>query len=244
MFQTKRVSFSEWQEMALKKDIEIIVKKLNSHESILFSLCWELVLALGTIILDHLFDTEKAPIWVWILLVVLAILPPAIVLAIHFIKWWRIIKAVRIGRLNTKSYIDTFDNQISYWVMLCNSYKNMLYDDSPDTQAEKHFLYCEGSYFNNKSMHALYTMKPNFQAVFSSDIDVVKKNGLIELSRLTTTLELIKKQQEELDNAVADSTDPAIINQRNLNRKYADELQDLLKDMQRYYGNVFDFRWD
>ena len=47
----KRVNFSDWQEMALKKDIEQIKKKLTSQEPILFSLCWELVLALGSIIL-------------------------------------------------------------------------------------------------------------------------------------------------------------------------------------------------
>ena len=56
----KKVNFSDWQEMALKKDIEQIKKKLTSQEPILFSLCWELVLALGSIITDHLFDTESA----------------------------------------------------------------------------------------------------------------------------------------------------------------------------------------
>lgn len=32
----KRVSFSDWQEMALKKDVEDIKKKLNSHETVFF----------------------------------------------------------------------------------------------------------------------------------------------------------------------------------------------------------------
>ena len=44
----KEVNFSDWQEMALKKDVEQIKKKIYSQEPIFFSLCWELILVLGS----------------------------------------------------------------------------------------------------------------------------------------------------------------------------------------------------
>ena len=66
-----RIKFNDWQEMALKKDTESIIKKLNSQEPIFFSLCWEIVLAMGAIIVDaqgvlnvlyNLYDPEaKVP---------------------------------------------------------------------------------------------------------------------------------------------------------------------------------------
>lgn len=163
----ERVNFSDWQEMALKKDIEQIKKKMTSQEPILFSLCWELVLVLGTIITDHLFDTESAPEWVWITVIILAVAPAMVILGCTAIKWICSILRVKKGILNIKDYVDIFDNEISYWVMLSNAYTDMLIKDTGDKNSEKEFLYREGCYYNNKSMHALYAMKSNFDMVFT-----------------------------------------------------------------------------
>lgn len=111
----KKVNFSDWQEMALKKDIEQIKKKLTSQEPILFSLCWELVLALGSIITDHLFDTESAPEWVWIIVIILAVTPAIVILGCMAAKWVYSILRVKKGILNVKDFVDVFDNEISYW---------------------------------------------------------------------------------------------------------------------------------
>ena len=60
-----RVNFSDWQEMALKKDIEQIKKKLTSQEPVLFSLCWELVLAFNVKDSVDIFDNQ---ISYWVML--------------------------------------------------------------------------------------------------------------------------------------------------------------------------------
>lgn len=140
----KRVNFSDWQEMALKKDIEQIKKKLTSQEPILFSLCWELVLALGSIITDHLFDTESAPEWVWIIVIILAVTPAIVILGCMAAKWVHSILRVKKGILNVKDFVDVFDNEISYWVMLSNAYTDMLTEDTNAGSSEKEFLYREG----------------------------------------------------------------------------------------------------
>lgn len=100
----KRVNFSDWQEMALKKDIEQIKKKLTSQEPVLFSLCWELILALGSIIVDHLFDTERAPQWVWIAVLVSAVVPAILILGYKVLKWINSIRLVKKGKLNITQY--------------------------------------------------------------------------------------------------------------------------------------------
>ena len=183
-----KINFSDWQEMALKKDVEDIKKKINSQEPILFSLCWEIVLALGSIIVDHLFDTDQAPTWVWILVIIAAVIPPSIVIIYKVYCLQKSIHLAKKGKLKIRSYVDVFDNQISYWVMLSNSYADMLTEvvTSPNaitSDAEKEFLYREGCYYNNKSIQALYSMKSNFDKIFSSNIDEVKRNNLIDLAR-------------------------------------------------------------
>ena len=111
-----RVNFSDWQEMALKKDIEQIKKKLTSQEPVLFSLCWELVLALGSIIADHLFDTENAPEWIWFTVIALAVIPAAVILGVVVGKWICSIVGVKKGNFNVKDSVEIFDTAISYWV--------------------------------------------------------------------------------------------------------------------------------
>ena len=177
--------------MALKKDIEQIKKRLTSQEPILFSLCWELVLALGSIITDHLFDTESAPEWVWIIVIILAVTPAIVILGCMATKWVHSILRVKKGILNVKDYVDVFDNEISYWVMLSNAYTDMLTEDTNAGSSEKEFLYREGCYYNNKSMHALYAMKSNFDKVFSYNLDEVRKKNLVDMERLFNLLSVM-----------------------------------------------------
>lgn len=142
----KKVGFSDWQEMALKKDVEDIKRTLNSQEPILFSLCWELAIALGSIIVDHLFDVSKTPVWVWIVIIICAIIPIGVIIGNKITLWVFSIHRAKKGNLMIKEYIDIFDNQLSYWVMLSNSYADMLtkaVKDGHSTKAEKEFLYRE-----------------------------------------------------------------------------------------------------
>lgn len=227
----KKVNFSDWQEMALKKDIEQIKKKLTSQEPILFSLCWELVLALGSIITDHLFDTESAPEWVWIIVIILAVTPAIVILGCMAAKWVYSILRVKKGILNVKDFVDVFDNEISYWVMLSNAYTDMLTEDTNAGSLEKEFLYREGCYYNNKSMHALYAMKSNFDKVFSYNLDEVRKKNLVDMERLFNLLSVMNEQQIRLDTAVHGINSNGIERQRELNKGYLQELKAFLTDL-------------
>ena len=239
----KRVNFSDWQEMALKKDIEQIRKKINSQEPVLFSLCWELILALGSIIVDHLFDTESAPQWVWIAVLVSAVVPAILILGYKVLKWINSIRLVKKGKLDIRDSVDVFDNQISYWVMLSNAYTDMLAEAPEDEKAEREFLYREGCYYNNKSMRALYEMKPNFHKIFSDDPEDVLKKNLVDLERLRNLLGVMKVQQNKLDNAAKKMDGTEIERQRELNAKNLKLFMDFLGDVEKNYKS-WDFKWE
>lgn len=241
-----RVNFSDWQEMALKKDIEQIKKKLTSQEPVLFSLCWELVLALGSIIADHLFDTENAPEWIWFTVIALAVIPAAVILGVVVGKWICSIVSVKKGKFNVKDSVDIFDNQISYWFMLSNAYTDMLLEDINGTNSEKEFLYREGCYYNNKSMQAIYAMKSNFDKIFSMDPQKVKKDSLVDMERLFNILRVMKEQQDRLDATVSEISSEGIKRQRELNEKYMDDLMRFVKDLNESNekSRIKTFKWD
>ena len=240
-----RVNFSDWQEMALKKDIEQIKKKLTSQEPVLFSLCWELVLALGSIIADHLFDTENAPEWIWFTVIALAVVPAAVILGAVAGKWICSIVSIKKGKFNVKDSVDIFDNQISYWVMLSNAYTDMLLEDINGTNSEKEFLYREGCYYNNKSMQAIYAMKSNFDKIFSMDPQKVKSDSLVDMERLFNILRVMKEQQDRLDSAISEIRSEGIERQRELNKEYMDDLMKFVKDLNKSNeaSNVKTFKW-
>ena len=241
-----RVNFSDWQEMALKKDIEQIKKKLTSQEPVLFSLCWELVLALGSIIADHLFDTENAPEWIWFTVIALAVIPAAVILGVVVGKWICSIVSVKKGKFNVKDSVDIFDNQISYWVMLSNAYTDMLLEDINGTNSEKEFLYREGCYYNNKSMQAIYAMKSNFDKIFSMDPQKVKEDSLVDMERLFNILRVMKEQQDRLDATISEISSEGIKRQRELNEKYMDDLMKFVKDLNESNEKIRikTFKWD
>ena len=241
-----RVNFSDWQEMALKKDIEQIKKKLTSQEPVLFSLCWELVLALGSIIADHLFDTENAPEWIWFTVIALAVIPAAVILGVVVGKWICSIVSVKKGKFNVKDSVDIFDNQISYWVMLSNAYTDMLLEDINGTNSEKEFLYREGCYYNNKSMQAIYAMKSNFDKIISMDPQKVKEDSLVDMERLFNILRVMKEQQDRLDATISEISSEGIKRQRELNEKYMDDLMKFVKDLNESNekSRIKTFKWD
>lgn len=243
-----KINFSDWQEMALKKDVEDIKKKVNSQEPILFSLCWEIILALGSIIADHLFDIEQSPIWVWILVIAAAVVPPLIVIIYRFYCWVISIKSAKRGKLKIRSSVDVFDNQISYWVMLSNSYADMLTEvvNNPNaiaSDSEKEFLYREGCYYNNKSMQALYGMKSNFDKIFSSDNDEIKRNSLFDIERLHNILSVMHEQQIQLNRGIDGVNSEGIRNQKGMNAMYERELLEFLKDLNAVFHDT-QFKWN
>lgn len=117
-----RIKFNDWQDMALKKDTETIIKSINSHEPVFFSLCIEIIVAVGAVIIDHFFDKEAVNPWIWIIATIIAVIVPLYMVILKLVKWISAIKRVKKGKLGVRQFVDLYDNQICYYVMTSNSY--------------------------------------------------------------------------------------------------------------------------
>lgn len=195
------IKFNEWSDMGQKKDIETINKKLDSREPVFLSICIEIVIAVGVVLIDHLFDTDETPIAVWIITGAIALLPPIVALIIAIYKYLsRIIKAWK-GKLNTVEYIDTFDNAICYWAMMCRSFCDLLKNDQCNNLSndEKMFYYQESSYYIFKSIYSLDKMSPVVKKVFTNDAKESVNKHVITISRLETIINVLNTVSNELE---------------------------------------------
>lgn len=229
----KNIKFNDWQEMALKKDMEIVIEKLNKQEFSTLALCWEFVLAFGSIIVDHLFDIRNK-IW-WVAVIILAVMPFVFLIVRNMHEFASALKRVKSGKYNVKGMVDVFDNQICYWVMMCNSYCNLLSDMKKKN--ERIFLYQEGCYYNNKSIQALFYMKPVINKVFSNKKEEIIGNNIVAVYRLSSLLEMMNQYQLDLDNYVEDLKDNSIIKeQMAINKEYKRWITKFINDV----NSVFD----
>ncbi len=86
-------------------------------------------------------------------------------------------------------------------------------------------------------MQALYSMKPNFYKIFSKELSDIKQKNLIDLDRLHNLLDVMHEQQKQLDRDIMGVPSSGVILQQDINRKYIEELQDLLADMDAHFPN-------
>ena len=231
------LKINDWQEMALKKDTEIIIKKLETHESLFVSLCWEIVVTVGAVLIDHLFDIDNVGNWLWVVCAVAAIIPPVVLFTKWFFKRQVQLHNARKGKLKIKHYVDCFDNQICYWVMMSNSYSKMLSEMPMDKRIESIFLFQESSYYINKSIDSLYKMKPIINKVFSQSNERVIQKKLIALYRLVSLLELMKKNRTLAKEKISPIIDAdAVREQIAINNKYDGLIIALLNDLNQLYS--------
>lgn len=194
------IKFNEWSDMGQKKDIETINKKLDSREPIFLSICIEIVIAVGVVLVNHLFDTDQTPVLVWIITGIIAVMPPVFFIIRALYKYICRIVNVWNGKLNTVDYIDTFDNSICYWAMMCRSFCNLLKDKGTKiSNDEKMFYYQEASYYIFKSIYNLDKMTPVVNKVFTIDAKESINKHVITIYRLETIVNVLKTVSKELE---------------------------------------------
>ena len=55
----KQIMFNDWQDMALKKDIERIIRRMDSDNALFYSICWEVTITFAAIFVERLIDIDK-----------------------------------------------------------------------------------------------------------------------------------------------------------------------------------------
>lgn len=192
------IKFNEWSDLGQKKDIEMINKKIDSKEPIFLSICIEIVITVSVVLIDHLFDTNTIPIYIWIITGSIAILPPTIAIIVGLYKYFARVFSVRKGKLHTKDYINTFDNSICYWAMMCRSFCDSLKNNNLSND-EKMFYYQEASYYIFKSIFKLDEMAPVVNKIFTNNVEEASEKHIITISRLETIVNVLRTVSYELD---------------------------------------------
>lgn len=237
------IKFNDWSDLGLKKDIEQIKNKIYAQEPIVFSIGLEIVITVGAVLIDHFFDTDSIPNYVWIITSIIAITPPALLIIRAFTKYFQRIFRVKKGKYNIEKYIDTFDNSICYWAMMSCSFLNELSDNQNLTDEEKIFYYQEITYYINKIFFMLDEMSPMADKIFSDRTDIVSREKIISIKRLEVILCLLNKvynsAEEKMNNI---KTLKECVNvQKQINSKYKEMLNRFLYCIQDKYS--FPFQW-
>ena len=232
------IKFNDWQDMALKKDTEEILKKIDAKEPVLFSVCWEIVLAVASILIDHLFDTQSVDTMIWVIVAVAAVFPPVIVLAINIVKFMKKLYNIRIGNYSVEQFVDLFDNKLCYWAMTSNSYAKMLENMKYIDMDERIFAYQEGCYYDNKAIAGLYSMLPVLDKVFTENIDILHKEKVVALQRLISIELVIAKNQKLLSEAMTDKTDDERVKEQIKVNSYYNKLLTVLQKQQKEIFHV------
>lgn len=181
---------NEWQELSLKKDIEKISRSLSQQQTVGYSIIFDLFLAITSVLIDKMVvdgEQREQAFWVLITICILA-----------FVVQVMIFTGRAVKRHNTKykvfspdELIDSFDNEICYYVMMADTYNQMLQDAAATTNAGitpsniAIFYYIETWYYINKAKAQLANMQYKISDVFTNDsFEIARNNGKILLSRL------------------------------------------------------------
>lgn len=233
------IKFNEWSAMGLKKDIERIIKKMDSRESIFLSICVEVAITVGVILVDHLFDTEEVPTVIWIITAAIALFLPFLALVIALYKYFTCVRKVKRGIINTVDFIDTFDNSICYWAMMCRSFCDLLKNNRTSlSNDEKMFYYQESYYYIYKSIFKLDEMKPISKKVFSNNASESIGKHVITINRLEAIVNVLKTVSIELESELQfiNSYDSAKSQQKELSDLYNNIMTSFIKKINQEFS--------
>lgn len=232
------VKFNDWSDLGVKKDIEQINKKIGTHESILATIGVEVFISAAVIILDHLFDANSAPRFAWIAAAVFALVPPVFVFGRLLYRWIKKIIRVKHGKYDINGFVDTFDNSICYWALMCQSFVQLLNENGKGmSPEEKLFYYQEVHFYINKSYKKLHEMMPIAEKVFTDRPDELKHKRMVSLQRLNIILNLLQRVRYEADEAISKLGDYKCITdaQKSLSSDYHKMLDRFLRKLGNRY---------
>lgn len=247
---------NEWQELSLKKDVEKILKLLSQKQTLDFSIIMDLAIAVVALLLDKLLEpAATGREWLFWLLFI----PSMLLLGWHAALFIIDIVKKHNSRYNVYScqdLIDTFDNDICYYVMMADAYNQMLNEaisnntaangnngvsngsNKNDLKSVPVFYYIETWYCINKAKAKLYSMRHKTKQVFTTDEDDVVRKNRILLSRLVNIVMIMEEIREStngiIKNKLLDIPDKSAI---TMNVKYDQNFEQFIKEINENFSN-------
>lgn len=118
---------NEWQELSLKKDIEKISRVITRNKLITYAFIFDIAIDVIAIVIDKFLSPadESNRTWLFWALFAMSLVPFVVILLIAIRDQIR----KRNGAYNVYSVselIDSFDNDICYYVMMANTYNQII----------------------------------------------------------------------------------------------------------------------
>lgn len=181
---TLKNKVNEWQELSLKKDIEKISRVITRNKLITSAFIFDIAIAVIAIVIDKFLSPadESNRTWLFWALFVMSLVPLVVILLIAIRDQIR----KRNGAYNVYSVselIDSFDNDICYYVMMANTYNQMLNDSIK--QGDNNvavFYYIETWYYVNKAKSKMHKMLYKTKQIFTKEPNDVLQRNMISIS--------------------------------------------------------------
>lgn len=231
---------NEWQELSLKKDIEKISRVITRNKLITSAFIFDIAIAVIAIVIDKFLSPadESNRTWLFWALFVMSLVPFVVILLIAIRDQIR----KRNGAYNVYSVselIDSFDNDICYYVMMANTYNQMLNDSIK--QGDNNvavFYYIETWYYVNKAKSKMHKMLYKTKQIFTKEPNDVLQRNMISISRLVNIIMIIEDIRVSSNKFIDDKslvlTDKSIV---EINREYDKSYRNFISKINENFNS-------
>ncbi len=233
-----RHKVNEWQEFSLKKDIESIKKNMVFCSNFNTVVSFDLTIALLILILEQTILTPWNKNYICSFLLIIAVVPVA-QYAYNGIKNWIMRTSLTHKVMSRKDLIDSFDNEICYFVMMADSYHQMLNDTlTSDGNENISEFYCiETWYYINKAKQKLYSMMYQVNYVFTKSASELACGEGVSLYRLKNIVMIIRDIETSINTLIQKQkiiiTDPVTIDS---NAHYESNYKAFLSEVENNFN--------
>lgn len=238
---------NEWQELSLKKDIEKISRVITRNKLITSAFIFDIAIAVIAIVIDKFLSPadESNRTWLFWALFVMSLVPLVVILLIAIRDQIR----KRNGAYNVYSVselIDSFDNDICYYVMMANTYNQMLNDSIKhgDNNVAV-FYYIETWYYVNKAKSKMHKMLYKTKQIFTKEPNDVLQRNMISISRLVNIIMIIEDIRVSSNKFIDDKslvlTDKSIV---EINREYDKSYRNFISKINENFNSPIKINFD
>lgn len=244
---TLKNKVNEWQELSLKKDIEKISRVITRNKLITSAFIFDIAIAVIAIVIDKFLSPadESNRTWLFWALFVMSLVPFVVILLIAIRDQIR----KRNGAYNVYSVselIDSFDNDICYYVMMANTYNQMLNDSIKhgDNNVAV-FYYIETWYYVNKAKSKMHKMLYKTKQIFTKEPNDVLQRNMISISRLVNIIMIIEDIRVSSNKFIDDKslvlTDKSIV---EINREYDKSYRNFISKINENFNSPIKINFD
>lgn len=208
---------------------------------------FDIAIAVIAIVIDKFLSPadESNRTWLFWALFVMSLVPFVVILLIAIRDQIR----KRNGAYNVYSVselIDSFDNDICYYVMMADTYNQMLNDSIK--QGDNNvavFYYIETWYYVNKAKSKMHKMLYKTKQIFTKEPNDVLQRNMISISRLVNIIMIIEDIRVSSNKFIDDKslvlTDKSIV---EINREYDKSYRNFISKINENFNSPIKINFD